>query len=113
MVLKSSCPSQIFYAVVVPDAIEVVYFSLVLGVGNECICYEAVDSMLGDNAVHTYCYTFVTSRACPRFQHLLTTPHFTCTADLVCGVRSNHTPLHYSYQSVGVMGFVFNLTYYK
>ena len=54
MILKSSCPSQVLYAVVVPDAIEVVYFSLVVGVGNERFCYEAVDSMLGDNAVHTY-----------------------------------------------------------
>jgi hypothetical protein len=37
----------------------------------------------------------------------------TCTTDFILGVRGNHTPLHSSYQSVGGIGFVFNLRLYK
>ena len=110
MVLAVCDPSQVLYAVVRAVTIDMVYNSPLLGVGNECKCYEAMDIHWW---VNSPCYIILGDWVLVVLQHLLTTPHFTCTADLVCGVRSNHTPLHYSYQSVGVIGFVFNLRLYK
>ena len=110
MVLAMCGPSQVLYTIIGLDAVDVVYNSPLLGIGNERFCYEAMDIHWW---VNSPCYIILGDWVLVVLQHLSTPPHFTCTADLILGVRSNHTPLHSSYQSVGVMGFVFNLRLYK